>query len=83
MTRLLFFGAVRDAAGLAEREIALPSTVSTIHALRAWLSADDAILGAALAAPGVQVAVDQEIVRAEASISGAAEIAFMSPMSGG
>ena len=49
--------------------------------LIAWLgSADDA---AALGGKGVQVAVDQTIVRGDMGLSAASEVAFLPPMSGG
>jgi molybdopterin synthase sulfur carrier subunit len=47
------------------------------------LSAEDAGLGEALAGPGVQVALDQVIVRGDAPLNAATEVAFLPPMSGG
>ena len=43
----------------------------------------DAALGQALDGPGVQVALDQIIVRGDAAIGANGEVAFLSPMSGG
>ncbi|MEZ5995608.1 MAG: molybdopterin converting factor subunit 1 [Hyphomonadaceae bacterium] len=83
MTQILFFGALRDAAGAPERAVNFPASISTVAELRAWLSSQDAALGEALSAPGIQTAVDQTLARDDTSISGASEIAFMSPMSGG
>ena len=79
MARVLLFGPLRDLAGWREREIERPSVAS----LRAFLAAEDAELGAALSAPGVQVAVDQQVVRGDAGLSPRAEVAFLPPMSGG
>jgi len=79
MARVLLFGPLRDLAGWREREIESPSVAS----LRAFLAAEDAELGAALSAPGVQVAVDQQVVRGDAGLSPRAEVAFLPPMSGG
>ena len=67
MARVLLFGPLRDLAGWRERE----------------LSAEDPRLAEALAAPGVQVALDQAIVRGDAALAPAAEVAFLPPMSGG
>jgi sulfur-carrier protein len=79
MARVLLFGRLADLAGWREREM----SVGSIAGLRALLAEEDPALGEALAAPGVQVAVDQEIVRREAGLAGAAEVAFLPPMSGG
>lgn len=84
MTTLLFFGRLRDAAGRAEWRCDLPAEIATVAALRAWLASQDAALGAALAAPGVRVAVDHAFCSADAALApGVREIAFMSPLSGG
>lgn len=79
MARVLLFGPLRDLAGWREREVA----AATLAELRAALGAEDAALAAALAQPGVQVALDQAIVRGDAALSPAAEVAFLPPMSGG
>jgi len=84
MTRLLFFGRLRDIAGYSERELDIPDHVATIADLRAFLSADDPELGDAIAAPGIRAAVNQSFCMGEsASVRNAREIAFMSPLSGG
>lgn len=80
MARVLLFGRLSDVAGWRERDIA---GAASIAALRALLGAEDAELGAALAAPGVQVALDQAIVRGDAAFGPRAEVAFLPPMSGG
>jgi len=79
MARVLLFGPLRDLAGWREREIDSPS----LAALRTTLASEDAGLAAALAAPGVQVAVDQAIVRGDRPLGPGAEVAFLPPMSGG
>lgn len=79
MARVLLFGPLRDLAGWREREIETASLTD----LRALLAAEDAELGAALGGPGVQVAVDQAMVRGDAGLSAASEVAFLPPMSGG
>jgi molybdopterin synthase sulfur carrier subunit len=79
MARVLLFGPLRDLAGWRERELAATSLAE----LRQALGAEDPALAAALAAPGVQVALDQAIVRGDAALSAAAEVAFLPPMSGG
>lgn len=84
MTRLLFFGRLRDVAGHAEREVNLPPDVATVAQLRIFLGASDSALGEAISARGVRVAINQNFcVDDQASVEGAHEIAFMSPLSGG
>lgn len=84
MTRLLFFGRTRDAAGRGEMECEIPATIESVADLRAWLAARDPQLGAVLAARDIRVAADRCVCANEnASIRGASEIAFMPPLSGG
>ncbi len=80
---ILFFGQLRDAAGVAAFETELPSDVATVPALIDWLEQENADLGAALRRTGVRVALDNAFATANASLAGAQEIAFMSPLSGG
>jgi len=79
MARVLLFGPLRDVAGWRERD----AEAASITALKALLRAEDARLGEALAAPGVQVALDQTIVRGDAALGPRSEVAFLPPMSGG
>jgi molybdopterin synthase sulfur carrier subunit len=81
VARVLLFGPLRDIAGWRERD--LPDAPATIYGLREFLSREDATLGEALARRGVQIALDQAIIRGDAAIGSASEVAFMSPMSGG
>ncbi|MDP3175356.1 MAG: MoaD/ThiS family protein [Phenylobacterium sp.] len=81
MARVLLFGRLSDVAGWRERT--LDAGAGSIAAIRALLAAEDADLGEALVAPGVQVAVDQAIVRGDLVLSAASEVAFLPPMSGG
>jgi molybdopterin synthase sulfur carrier subunit len=79
--RVLLFGPLRDLAGWRER--AFDPAPATLEALKAALSADDPVLGAALAGPGVQAAVDKALARGDAALGPDAEVAFLPPMSGG
>jgi molybdopterin synthase sulfur carrier subunit len=79
MARVLLFGPLRDLAGWREREIESAS----LAALRSFLADEDADLGLALGGPGVQVAVDQAVVRGDVGLSARSEVAFLPPMSGG
>ena len=80
MARVLLFGRLADAAGWRERDLEAPGTLA---ALRALLAAEDPALGEALAGPGVMAAIDQVLMRGDASLDGVAEVAFLPPMSGG
>jgi molybdopterin synthase sulfur carrier subunit len=79
MARVLLFGRLADVAGWRDRVIDSPS----VAALRQFLTVEDARLGTALAAAGVQVAIDQAIVRGDRPLGPQAEVAFLPPMSGG
>ncbi|PHY19327.1 MoaD/ThiS family protein [Caulobacter sp. BP25] len=79
MARVLLFGRLADQAGWRDRSV----EARDLSALRAALADEDAGLGEALAAPGVQVAVDKVLVRGEAALAASAEVAFLPPMSGG
>jgi molybdopterin synthase sulfur carrier subunit len=79
--RVLLFGRLGDIAGWRER--AFEPSPESLSALKALIAAEDAALGAAIGGPGVQAAVDRAIVRGDASLSAAAEVAFLPPMSGG
>ena len=79
MARVLMFGRLADLAGWRERVVAAPS----LDALTAALAAGDPARGDALRAPGVQVAVDQQLVRGDVAIDDGSEVAFLPPMSGG
>lgn len=76
---MLLFGPLRDLAGWRERDI----EATGLAALTAQLAKEDPALGEALAGKGVQVAVDQQIIRADIALGPRAEVAFLPPMSGG
>ncbi len=80
MVTILYFAWVRDAVGVAEEQIALPDGVATVAGLADWL----ALLHPVFADRArLRVAVDQVMARFETDISGATEIAFFPPVTGG
>jgi molybdopterin synthase sulfur carrier subunit len=79
MARVLMFGRLADLAGWREQQI----EVATVLALKAHLSGLDARLAEALNGAGVQVALDQVLLRGDAALNPASEVAFLPPMSGG
>ena len=73
------FGVNSQPDGVYQAFIDSPS----IGDLRAVLASHDVDLGEALAGPGVQVALDQAILRGDAPLNARSEVAFLPPMSGG
>ena len=82
--RLLYFAWIRETIGRAEERVALPSHVDTIHALVSWLKERGPEYKTAFAQPDtVRAAIDRQHVKADTGISGAKEIAFFPPVTGG
>lgn len=81
MTRVLLFGRLSDIAGWRERSYDPPP--QRLSALKALIGQDDHALAEALDGPGVRAAVDKALVRGDVTLVGAAEVAFLPPMSGG
>ena len=79
MARVLLFGRLADQAGWRDRAF----EATSLAGLRGLIANDDPELGEALGGPGVQVAVDKALVRGEAALTAATEVAFLPPMSGG
>jgi len=79
MARVLLFGRLADQAGWRDRGF----EATSLAVLRGLIANDDPDLGEALSGPGVQVAVDKALVRGEATLDDATEVAFLPPMSGG
>lgn len=84
MTRVLFFGRLRDVAGCGEREIALQSPIE-LAGLRRLASGGDDDFEAVLAAPYIRIAINAVLAPSGAALSVAPgdEVAFMPPFSGG
>lgn len=78
MARVLLFGRFADIAGWREKAY----DAASLSELRGMLCEDPRLMQA-LAAPSTQVAVDKVVVRGEAALSEASEVAFLPPMSGG
>jgi len=79
VARVLLFGRLSDVAGWRERQVDAPF----LSALKSKLTDEDATLGEALSGKGVQVALDQVLVRGDAPLNAGTEVAFLPPMSGG
>lgn len=83
-TKLLYFAWVRERIGRGEEMLDIPPDVTTARELVAWLSARGDEYRNAFARPEIiRIAIDQCHVTPDASISGAREIAFFPPVTGG
>jgi molybdopterin synthase sulfur carrier subunit len=82
--KLKYFAWVRERIGKAEETIEPPSSVRTVGDLIAWLSARDETYAHAFEKRQViRAAIDHAHVKPDATITGAREIAFFPPMTGG
>ncbi len=82
--KVKYFAWVRERIGKAEETIDPPEGVRTVGELIAWLSARGESYAYAFEKPKViRAAIDHTHVKPDAAISGAVEIAFFPPMTGG
>jgi molybdopterin synthase sulfur carrier subunit len=82
--KLLYFAWVRERIGKAEEEIAPPAQVTTVGDLMTWLAGRGEEYAYAFENPKViRTAIDRKHVQPGTPITGASEIAFFPPMTGG
>ncbi|MGJ4941736.1 molybdopterin converting factor subunit 1 [Bradyrhizobium sp. HKCCYLS1011] len=82
--KVKYFAWVRERIGKAEETIEPPESVRTVSELIAWLTDRGEGYAYAFEKPKViRAAIDQAHVQPDAAISGAREIAFFPPMTGG
>ena len=82
--KLRYFAWVRERVGKPEEDIEVPTGVTTVGELMAWLASRGEEYAHAFASPQViRAAIDRTHVKPQTSIAGAAEIAFFPPMTGG
>lgn len=82
--KLRYFAWVREQIGRPDEELDPPAGIVTIADLMHWLSSRGEEYAGAFANPKViRAAIDRTHVRTDAAISGAREIAFFPPMTGG
>lgn len=82
--KILYFARIRQIAGRSMEEVEVPASVATVADLVDFLSARDASVAAALAERRtLRAAVDQNHVALDAPVSGAREVAFFPPVTGG
>lgn len=82
--KVLYFAWVRERIGKTQETIAPPASVETVRDLMAWLAGRGEEYAYAFENPAViRAAIDRAHARPEATITGAQEIAFFPPMTGG
>jgi molybdopterin synthase sulfur carrier subunit len=82
--KLVYFAWVRERIGLAQETVTPPDGTATIADLVRWLKSRDEGYEAAFANEAiVRAAIDHVHVKPGAAITGASEIAFFPPMTGG
>lgn len=82
--KVRYFAWVRERIGKPEEEIAVPADVSTVAELIKWLSSRGEEYAYAFENPGViRAAIDRVHVKPQTDLTGASEIAFFPPMTGG
>ena len=82
--KIVYFAWVRERIGKAEEELGLPAGIATVADQMAWLSGRGEEYAHAFENPKViRAALDRSHARAETAITGAREIAFFPPMTGG
>jgi len=82
--KVKYFAWVRERIGAAEESVEPPADVRTVSDLIDWLSRRGETYAHAFERPAViRAAIDHAHVKPDAMISGAREIAFFPPMTGG
>jgi molybdopterin synthase sulfur carrier subunit len=82
--KVKYFAWVRERIGIAEETVEPPASVRTVDDLIGWLSGRVETYAYAFETPKViRAAIDHAHVKPDAMISGAREIAFFPPMTGG
>ncbi|MEJ2643517.1 MAG: MoaD/ThiS family protein [Gammaproteobacteria bacterium] len=78
MAKLLYFGRLPDHLGKASEEATLPSDISDVRGLLAWLRTRDETWRQHLAEEWVQVTVNKQFAEMESPVTDGDEIAIVS-----
>ena len=82
--KVKYFAWVRERVGKSEETVELPADVRTVDDLIAWLARRNEAYAYAFERPRViRAAIDHAHVKSDTVITGAREIAFFPPMTGG
>jgi sulfur-carrier protein len=80
MVTILYFARIREAVGVGEERIDLPTGVASVADLAAWLAVRHPIFAER---DRLRVAVDQVMASFDTPIADHQEIAFFPPVTGG
>ena len=83
MIQLRYFASLRESLGVGDEQIELPAGVHDLPGLTRWLQARGNTWAAALSDKRLQAAINQEIVKPDATITDGDEIAWFPPVTGG
>lgn len=81
--RFKFFAQYREAVGLAQADLEVPSDIASIEQLLAWLGRHHSDWLAVLKDQDKLIGLNQELVSPQARVSAGDEVAFLPPMTGG
>jgi molybdopterin synthase sulfur carrier subunit len=83
MIQLRYFASLRESLGIGDEQIELPDGVHDIPGLTHWLQARNESWASTLADSRLHVAINQEIVTADATVKDGDEVAWFPPVTGG
>jgi molybdopterin synthase sulfur carrier subunit len=83
MLQLRYFASLRESLGIGDEQVELPDGVRDLAGLTRWLQDRDETWASALADSRLHVAINQEIVKADATIRDGDEVAWFPPVTGG
>jgi molybdopterin synthase sulfur carrier subunit len=82
--KILYCAWVRQRVGVGEEIVDVPAEVATVSQLIDWLKArDEAYANAFADLRVIRAAINQSLVPLDATLSGASEVAFFPPVTGG
>jgi molybdopterin synthase sulfur carrier subunit len=83
MVQLRFFASLRETLGTGDEQVELPAEVRDLPGLINWLQGRSDTWREALADRRLHVAINQQIVSADAAVKDGDEIAWFPPVTGG
>jgi sulfur-carrier protein len=82
--KILYFAKLRQVIGRGQDDVEIPASVTTVQGLIDYLKSTDEGIAAAFAdLRTLKVAINQSHSTLEASLTGATEVAFFPPVTGG
>ena len=83
MIQLRYFASLRESLGTGDEQIELPAGIHDLPGLTCWLQDRDETWASALGDKRLHIAINQEIVKADATVTDGDEIAWFPPVTGG